>query len=158
MTHIINTKNLQKADYILSRLLLHKIVTSPDDNYLNLYMTMAGSKTPFNYFVANITPVEKLVYELTLNDGSKQVVLPTVRNNEMGIRLKCLFNTIIKTPNELYRDILIKRIAEHQFRDSSSIKSVKAVFGVINIPSLNDYPKDPHLDFQYLYQYNFRIN
>jgi hypothetical protein len=159
-TYISNTTNekeLQKTDYYLSRLLFHKRNTSFDNDYLNLYMVSTGSKTPFSYFVANITPVEKLVFELEFNDGTKQLVLPTVQSNEMGIKLKCLFNIIYRTPDELYKDILIKKLAEHQIKNLSNIKSVKAVFGVIDIPSLTNFPQDPNLDFQYLYQYNFRI-
>ena len=159
-TYISNAssiKSLQKADSYLSKLLLHKRNTSSDNDYLNLYMTCAGSKTPFIYFVANITPVEKLVFELEHTNGTKQIVLPTVKSSEMGIKLKCLFNTIFRTPDQLYKDVLIKKLAEHQIKNLPDIKNVKAVFGVINIPSLTDFPKKPELDFQYLYQYNFRI-
>jgi hypothetical protein len=157
ISNTANVKGLQKADYYLSRLLFHKRNTSFDNDYLNLYMVSAGSKTPFSYFVANITPVEKLVFELEFNDGTKQIILPTVQSNEMGIKLKSLFNTIFRTPNELYKDILIKKLVEYQIKNLSNIKSVKAIFGVIDIPSLTNFPQKPNLDFQYLYQYNFRI-
>jgi hypothetical protein len=157
LSNVITIKKLQQIDYCLSKLMFHKISTSSDNDYTNLYMVFAGSKTPFIYFVANISPIEKLTFEIEFDDGSKKIVLPTVRSKEMTIRLKCLYTTIRKSDNEPYKELLIRKIAEHEAKNYSEVKNIKAILGVINIPTLNEFLNGQNLNFQYLNQYNFRI-
>jgi hypothetical protein len=156
VSHAIASKKLRKIDTYLSFFLPHKTTASYDNDYMNLYMRLASSKTPFNYF-SHISPVEKIVFELGFTDGTSKIILPVTGSGEMELRHKCLLNIIAKTPNEPYRDLLVKRITEYEIRDYANVKSVKVVIGTMSVPLLADFSKNNNLDFKYLYQYNFRI-
>ena len=156
VTHALSTKNLQKIDSYLGGLLPHKKAATYDNNYINLYMRFASTNTSFSYF-SYISPVEKIVFELEFNDGTKKIILPLTGSGEMELRHKCLFNIIVKTSNELYRDLLVKRITEYELRNYTNVKSVRVVIGTMSIPALTIFSPTHNLDFRYLYQYNFRI-
>ena len=72
-----------------------------------------------------------MVFELSFDDGSKQVALPVVNNTETGIRFTNFYRTIATAHTELYRDVLIKRFAENQVKRYPDVKNIRAVFGII---------------------------
>ena len=156
ITRTVSHKKLEKIDSDLSRILLHNKSSTKDD-YVGFYMALTGAQTPFNYFVANITGVEKLVFELEFKDGSRKIILPAVSSNEMAVRFKHFVNLLEITPNELYRNLLLKRITEHEIRNYPNIKNVTAILGVVDIPPFGNYTKEHDLHFRCLYQYNYRI-
>jgi hypothetical protein len=156
VSHITTATNLQKMDGYLALFLPHKKSLSFDNNYVNLYMRLASSKTPFDYF-SHISAVEKIIFEVGFTDGTEKVILPVINSGEMELRHKCLFSIIANTSDEAYRDLLVKRITEYEIRNYSNVKSVRVIIGAISIPLIETFSKYHNLDLKYLYQYNFRI-
>jgi hypothetical protein len=156
ITRAVSPKKLEVVDSDLSKILLHNKSSTKED-YVGFYMTLTGAQTPFNYFTAITGSVEKLIFEVEFKDGSRKIILPGFSSNEMAVRFKHLANIAETTPNELYRNLLIKRITEHEIRNYPDVKSVSAILGMIDIPSFSNYTKEHDLHFRCLYQYNYRI-
>ncbi len=155
LSNFFSISRLRAMDYNLSRALLHTR-SSTKENYMGLYLTLTGAQTSFTYFVGN-ADVEKMIFDLEFKDGTHQVILPEMANNEIALRFKHILSIIKLSKSEAYRDLLVKRITEYETKSYPDLKSVTTIFGKFHIPVFTDYQKNKDMNFKCLYQYHYQI-
>jgi hypothetical protein len=154
MDKALSYRSLQRINHLLQDVLLYDNQKKTYNDYLDLYMTATRSNTIFGHF-SEPGPSYKIVFEIEFNDGSKKKLLPEVGCVETGLELNNLYREIATTNNELYREVLLKRIAEYECRNISNVKKIVAVVGEIDIPSPADFISGKRFYFKDIYKYNF---
>ena len=145
---------LQRTNHLLQDILLYDTQKKTYNDYMDLYMTATRSNTIFGHF-SEPGPSYKVVFEIEFNDGSKKVFLPEVGCIETGLELNNLYREIATTNNELYREVLLKRLAEHECRNIPDIKKIAVVVGEIDIPSPANFISGQRFYFKDIYKYTF---
>ena len=157
LTSILDTTKLKAANNYLSKILFGDSLFTFHQEALWLYMNLTGQETAYGFFSPRVSSSYKLVFEIQFQDGSTKLVLPTTSRREIGLRFANFYDAIATANFELYRDVLVKRLAENTIKQYPEAVGIRAIFGVIATPSLNEYRLQPHLDYQYLYVYNFNL-
>ncbi len=81
----------------------------------------------------------KLVFELHYPDGRVEYELPSVSGAAAGLRIAGLLDTIGRTPYDVLREHLVKTLARSIWREHPEVKTVRAVFGSIRLPSVSEF-------------------
>jgi hypothetical protein len=129
--------------------------TNPLRRGLVSYLNWAGIETSYGFFAPNIPLNYKLVFELHYPDGRVDYELPAVANPATGKRLSNLFEYIARTPNERLREVLIKMLAYAVWQEHSEASEVRAVFGFIRLPPVNEFRRGEKESYHSMFAYDF---
>jgi hypothetical protein len=148
----------QKAEMVVSAVLGQKLATSnPIRQDLATYLHIAGIETGYGYFAPNVPGSYKLVFELHYPDGLVEYELPRVNRAAAGLRLAGLLDEIGRTKYDALREILIKMLAQSVWREHPDVKTIRAVFGSIRLPSVSEFEQGKRESYQFLYGYDFSL-
>jgi hypothetical protein len=133
-----------------------KLSTSnPFRRALLTYLHVAGIDRGYGYFAPNVPAGYKLVFELHYPDGRVEYELPEVNSAAAGLRVATLLDEIGRTRYDPLREYLIKTLAASVWRDHPGVKTIRAVFGSVNLPSPAEFERCKRESYDFLYAYDF---
>jgi hypothetical protein len=146
----------QKAETVVEAALGQHLGTSNRIRQaLATYLRIAGIETGYGYFAPNVPASYKVVFELHYRDRPVEYQLPHVHSAAAGLRLAGLLDEIARTRNDTLREYLVKMLARSIWRDHPDATAIRAVFGLINLPSVNEFEHGKRESYEFLYAYDF---
>jgi hypothetical protein len=130
--------------------------SNPVRQTLATYLHIAGVETGYGYFAPNVPGSYKLVFELHYPDGRIEYELP-VNSTAAGLRVAGLLDKIGRTPYDALRELLVKMLAQSIWRQHPEVKTIRAVFGSIRLPSVNEFEHGKRESYDFLYAYDFSL-
>ena len=148
----------QKTETAVSAVLgQHLAASNPVRQALATYLHIAGIETGYGYFAPNVPGSYGLVFELQYPDGRVEYELPHVSSAAAGLRIAGLLDTIGRTPYDVLRERLVKTLARSVWREHPEVKTVRAVFGSISLPSVTEFEQGKRESYEFLYGYDFSL-
>jgi hypothetical protein len=148
----------QTAEEGASTLLGQRLAASnPLRQLLATYLHVAGIETGYGYFAPNVPGSYKLVFELRYPDGRVEYKLPRVSSAAAGFRVAGLLDKIGRTPYSGLREHLVRMMAQSIWREHPEVKTIRAVFGSIKLPSVNEFEHGKRESYEFLYAYDFSL-
>ena len=146
----------EKVEPIAAGALGDKLLTSnPFRRALLTYLHVAGIDRGYGYFAPNFPAGYKLVFELHYSDGRMEYELPGVNSGAAGLRVATLLDEIGRTRYDPLREYIIKTLAASVWREHPGVKTVRAVFGSLNLPSPPEFEHGTRESYDFLYAYDF---
>jgi hypothetical protein len=148
----------QKAETAVSVALgQHLAPPNPIRQTLATYLHLTGIEAGYGYFAPNVPGSYKLVFELHYADGRVEYELPRVRGTAAGLRMAGLLDNIGRTPYDALREHLVKMLALSIWREHPEVKTIRAVFGLIRLPSVSEFERGKRESYEFLYAYDFSL-
>jgi hypothetical protein len=146
----------QKGETIASGALAQNLATSnPIRRTLLTYLHLAGIERGYGYFAPNVPPSYKLVFELHYPDGRREYELPTGTSAAADLRLGALLDEIGRTRVDALREYLVKMLARSVWSEHSEVKTMRAVFGLRDLPTVDEFEHGTRESYEFLYAYDF---
>lgn len=133
------------------------VTLNPLYRALATYLHSAGIERGYGYFAPNVPAAYKLIFELHYPDGRVEYRLPRVHSTAAGLRLAGLLDEIGRTRYDPFREYLVKMLARPVWREHPDATTISAVFGSINLPSVNEFEHGARESYQLLYAYDFSV-
>jgi hypothetical protein len=147
-----------KAETIASAGLGQNLAGSnPIRRALSTYLHVAGIERAYGYFAPNVPVGYKLVFELHYADGRAEYELPRVNSAAAELRLTSLLDEIGRTRYDPLREYLVKMLARSTWREHPDVKTIRAVFGSCNLPSIDEFEHGTRESYEFLYAYDFSL-
>ncbi|PWT77902.1 MAG: hypothetical protein C5B58_16040 [Acidobacteria bacterium] len=124
---------------------------------LATYLQVAGIETGYGYFGPNVPGGYRLVFELHYSDGRVEYQLPSVSSEAAGLRIAGLLDSIGRTRYDTLREILVKTLARSVWREHPEVKTVRAVFGSVRLPTVSQFEHGERESYEFLYAYDFSL-
>jgi hypothetical protein len=148
----------QKAETAVSVALgQHLAASNAIRQALVTYLHLAGIETGYGYFAPNVPGSYRLVFELHYPDGRVEYELPSVSGAAAGLRIAGLLDTVGRTPYDALREHLVKMLAASIWREHPEVKTIRAIFGSIRLPSVHEFEEGKRESYQFLYAYDFSL-
>jgi hypothetical protein len=148
----------QKVEVAVSVALGQRLAASnPFRQATATYLHIAGIETGYGYFAPNVPGGYKLVFELHYPDGRVDYELPRVSSAAAGLRLAGLLDKIGRTHYDTLREHLVKIVAQSTWREHPEVKTIRAVFGSIRLPSVSEFEHGKRESYEFLYGYDFSL-
>jgi hypothetical protein len=119
------------------------------------YTRCAGTEIGYGFFAPTPAAMYKLVFELKYPDGRVEYELPHVGAAATGLRLTLLYQNIARIPYGAARETILKLMAFSIWREHSDVSVTRAVFGVVNLPSLSQFERGEKESYEVVYAYDF---
>ena len=119
------------------------------------YLHLAGIETGYGFFAPNVPGTCKLVFELHYPDGRTESRVPTVSSNASGLRVATLLDKIGRPQYDPLREVIIKMLASAVWREHSDANMIRAVFGVVTLPTADQFERGGRESNEFLYSYDF---
>lgn len=119
------------------------------------YLHLAGIETGYGFFAPNVPGACKLVFELHYADGRTESRVPTVTSNASGLRVATLLDKIGRPQYDPLREVIIKMLASAVWRERREAKMIRVVFGVVTLPTANEFEHGVRESNEFLYSYDF---
>jgi hypothetical protein len=132
--------------------------TNPFRRALLTYLHIAGIDRGYGYFAPNVPATYKLVFELHYSDGRVEYALPEVNSAAAGLRVATLLDEIGRTRYDPLREYLVKMLAASVWRDHPDVKTIRAVFGLLILPSMAEFESGKRESYDFLYAYDFSLS
>lgn len=146
----------EKAERFTSTLLAQDAPsTNPLRRGLSTYLHLAGIERGYGYFAPNVPVSYKLVLELHHVDGTMDYEVPAGSGAATELRLASLLDEIGRTRNDRLREYLIKMVARSVWREHPDVSTVCAVFGLRNLPTVEEFKRGTKESYEFLYAYEF---
>jgi hypothetical protein len=129
--------------------------SNPIRQALATYLHIAGIESGYGYFAPNVPGSYRLVFELHYPDGRVEYELPSVSGPAAGLRLASLLDKMGRTPYDALREHLVKMLALSVWRGHPEVKTIRAVFGSISLPSVSEFEHGKRASYTFLYAYDF---
>jgi hypothetical protein len=122
------------------------------------YLHAAGIQTGYTFFAPNVPGYRRLTLELYYEDGRVEYDSPHVTGRAAALNLNSLLNRLADARYEPLREIVIKMLALSVWQEHPDAKKIRAIFGTVNVPSINDFEDGKKESFQPLFSYDFTLN
>ena len=119
------------------------------------YVHLAGIESGYGFFAPNVPGTCKLVFELHYPDGRTESQLPAVSSHASGLRVASLLDKIGRPQYDSLREVIIKMLASAVWREHSDATMVRAVFGVVMLPTAEEFEHGVRPSSEFLYSYDF---
>ena len=135
----------------------HLASSNPIRQVLATYLHAAGIESGYGYFAPNVPGNYKLVFELYYSDGRVEYVLPSVSSAAAALRMVSLLDNIGRTHSDPLREHLVKMMAQSIWREHPDVETIRAIFGLIDLPSVRDFEHGKRESYEFLYAYDFSL-
>jgi hypothetical protein len=119
------------------------------------YVHLAGIESGYGFFAPNVPGTCKLVFELHYPDGRTESQLPAVSSHASGLRVATLLDKIGRPQYDSLREVIIKMLASAVWREHSDATMIRAVFGVVLLPTVEEFEHGVRESSEFLYSYDF---
>jgi hypothetical protein len=148
----------QKAEKTVSVALGQRLASSnPIRQVVATYLHVAGIEAGYGYFAPNVPGSYKLVFELHYPDGRVEYELPSVGSPAAGLRITSLLDGIGRIKHDALREHLVKTLVQSVWREHPEVKTIRAVFGSITLPSVTEFEGGKRGSYEFLYAYDFSL-
>jgi hypothetical protein len=83
--------------------------------------------------------------------------VPPVSSAAAGLRIAGLLDKIGRTRHAALREHLVKMVAQSIWREHPKVKTIRAVFGSISVPSISEFEHGKRESHEFLYAYDFSL-
>jgi hypothetical protein len=119
------------------------------------YVHLAGIESGYGFFAPNVPGTCKLVFELHYPDGRTESRVPAVSSHASGLRVATLLDKIGRPQYDSLREVIIKMLASAVWREHSDANMIRAVFGVVTLPTAEEFEHGVRESSEFLYSYDF---
>ena len=130
-------------------------LSNPLRQSVTTYINVTGIEGGYGFFAPSVPDSYKLVLELHYPDGRVEYELPGVSDTAAGVRMATLLDQLGRTGYDQMREIMIKMLAYSVWQDHPDASVVRAVFGFVALPSINDAKAGKTESYHFLYAYDF---
>jgi len=149
----------REAESLTTNVLAESLsLSNPFRQGVNANINGTGIEGGYGFFAPSVPDSYKLVIELHYPDGHVEYELPRVSDTASGVRLATLLDQIGRTYYEPLREIMIKMLAYSVWQDHPQANQVRAVFGFVALPSLNEARQGKSESYHFLYAYDFSFH
>ena len=121
------------------------------------YLHAAGSQAGYGFFAPNIPGYHKLIFELNYQDGRVEYESPHFSGKAAALRLDSLLARLGDNRYEPLREVVVKMLALSIWRERPDVKIIRATFGLVSPPSINDFEHGKGESFQPMFSYDFSL-
>jgi hypothetical protein len=151
-------KYARKAELVAAFVLgKQAAATSPVRRGIATYLHAAGIQAGYSFFAPNIPSYHKLILELYYEDGRVEYESPHVSGKAAALRLDSLLDRLADNRYEPLREVVVKMLALSVWRQRPNVKKIRATFGSVNLPSINDFEHGKKESFQPVFSYDFSL-
>ena len=125
---------------------------------IDAYTHYTGTETGFGFFAPRVAVAHKLIFEIQYPDGHVEYELPRVGHHETGLRLFLLLENIARVDYSDLRETMLKMMAFAVWREHRNATLVRAIFGVIDLPSVAELERGERETYHVLYTYEFSFS
>ena len=108
-------------------------------------------------FAPNVPSQHRLTLELLYEDGRVEYESPHVRGKTAALRLESLLDRLAEERYEPVREVLVKMLAFSVWREHPDVKKVRATFGAVNPPGMNEFEQGKTETFQPMFSFDFSL-
>jgi hypothetical protein len=151
-------KYARKAELIAAFVLGKEATASnPMRRGIATYLHAAGIQSGYTFFAPNIPGSHKLTLELYYEDGRVEYDSPHVSGKAAALRLDSLLDRLADDRYEPLREVVLKMFALSVWREHPDVKRIRAIFGSVSPPSINDFEHEKGESFQPVFTYDFSL-
>jgi hypothetical protein len=121
------------------------------------YLHAAGIQAGYTFFAPNVPSQHRLTLELLYEDGRAEYESPHVRGKTAALRLESLLDRLSEERYEPVREVLVKMLAFSVWREHPGVKKVRATFGAVNPPAMNEFEQGKTETFQPMFSFDFSL-
>ena len=121
------------------------------------YLHAAGIQAGYTFFAPNVPSQHRLTLELLYEDGRAEYESPHVRGKTAALRLESLLARLSEERYEPVREVLVKMLAFSVWREHPGVKKVRATFGAVNPPGMNEFEQGKIETFQPMFSFDFSL-
>ncbi len=151
-------KYARKAE-LIATFFLGKEATaySPVRRGIATYLHAAGIEAGYTFFAPNIPGYHKLTLELYYEDGRVEYESPHLRGKAAALRLDSLLDRLADSRYEPLREVIVKMLALSVWREHPEVKKIRATFGAVTPPDIDDFEHGKGESFQPMFSYDFSL-
>jgi hypothetical protein len=131
--------------------------SNPVRQSIATYLHAAGSQSGYGFFAPNVPGYHKLTLELHHDDGRIEYGLPRVSGAAADLHLATLLDRLAEPGYEPLREIVVKMLVFSNWREHPDVKRIRADFGSVNLPSVDDFQRGKRESFEPLFTYDFSL-
>jgi hypothetical protein len=120
------------------------------------YLHAAGTQAGYTFFAPNVPNHHRLMFELFYNDGRVEHQSAQVRK-AAALRLDTLLDKLADERYEAAREVLVKMLALSVWRQHQDVKKVRATFGSVNPPDINEFEQGKRETFEPMFSFDFSL-
>ena len=121
------------------------------------YLHVTGIERGYGYFAPNVPGSYKLIFELHYPDGTVEYAIPEVGSAAGELRLTGLLDEIGRTRHDKLREYLVKMLARATWREHPNATTIRAVFGSLRLPTIDEFEQGAKQSYDFLYAYDFSL-
>ncbi len=121
------------------------------------YLHAAGIQAGYSFFAPNVPSHHRLILELFYDDGHIEYESPHVRGKAAALRLESLLDRLAEQRYEPVREALVKRLAFSVWREHPDVKKIRATFGSVTPPGINEFEQGKTEMFQPMFSFDFSL-
>jgi hypothetical protein len=133
-------------------------LSNPLRQSVSAYINATGIEGGYGFFAPSVPDSYKLVLELHYPDGRVEYELPRVSDTAAGVRVATLLDQLGRTGYDQMREIMIKMLAYSVWQDHPDASVVRAVFGFVALPSIEEAKQGKTESYHFLYAYDFSFH
>lgn len=131
--------------------------SNPVRRSIATYLHTAGIQAGYTFFAPNVPSQHRLTLELLYEDGRAEYESPHVRGKTAALRLESLLDRLSEERYEPVREVLVKMLAFSVWREHPGVKKVRATFGAVNPPGMNEFEQGKTETFQPMFSFDFSL-
>ncbi len=131
--------------------------SNPVRQVIATYLHAAGIQAGYTFFAPNVPSHHRLGLELFYDDGRVEYEAPRLRSRAAALRLDSLLDRLADERYEPIREGIVKRLAFSVWREHPDVKKVRATFGSVNPPSMNEFERGKTETFQPMFSFDFSL-
>jgi hypothetical protein len=131
--------------------------SNPVRQAIATYLHCAGIQAGYTFFAPNVPSHHRLSLELFYEDGRVGYEAPRVRTRAAALRLDTLFDKLAEERYEPIREVVVKMLALSVWREHPDVKNVRATFGSVHPPDMNEFEQNGTETFQPMFSYDFSL-
>jgi hypothetical protein len=145
----------QAEDVVSTTLLQNAALPKPLRQCVTTYFHLAGIEAGYGFFAPNVSGSSKLVFELHYPDGRTESRVPAVSSDASGLRVATLLDKIGRPQYDRLRETMIRMLTQSVWREHSEAQEIQAVFGLVILPTIDEFEHGIRESNEFLYAYDF---
>jgi hypothetical protein len=121
------------------------------------YLHAAGIQAGYTFFAPNIPGYHRLTLELYYADGRVEYESPHLIGRGSALRLDSLLGRLADNRYEPLREVIVKMLALSIWREHPEVKKIRATFGAVIPPDIDDFEHGKGESFEPMFSYDFSI-
>ena len=148
----------KQAEHFWSDILLQDpAAPTPLRKGVTTYLHLGGIEAGYGFFAPNVSGACKLVFELHYPNGQTESQVPAVSSDASGLRVATLLDKIGRPQYDAVREVAIKMLATAVWREHPEARMIRAVFGIVTMPTADEFERGVRASNQFLYSYDFEF-